>query len=200
MSAERISNIVKAVKEYSYLDQAPLQEVDIHAGLENTLMILRSKWKQGITIERNYARDLPKIEAYGSELNQVWTNIIDNAIDALKGHGEIRLCTWAEPERVCVEICDNGPGIPPEVQSKVFEAFFTTKPVGVGTGLGLTISYNIIMLKHRGEITVESKPGHTCFKIGLPTRQKQAQALPMPQVTAQPDQIPTLAGQSAIDT
>lgn len=167
-SAERISNIVKAVKEYSYLDQAPLQEVDVHEGLENTLIILRNKWKQGITIHRNYQRGLGKIEAYASDLNQVWTNIIDNAIDAMKGNGELTLCTYAEPDNLCVEICDNGPGIPPEIQSRVFDAFFTTKPVGQGTGLGLHISYSIIVLKHHGRLTVESKPGYTCFKIALP--------------------------------
>ncbi len=174
-SAERISGIVKAIKEYSYLDQAPLQEIDIHDGLENTLTILRNKWKQGITINRNYTRNLPKIEAYASELNQVWTNIIDNALDAMKGEGELTLCTYPEPDNLCVEICDNGPGIPPEIQSRIFEAFFTTKPVGKGTGLGLHISYNIIVLKHHGRITVESKPGYTCFKIALPFNQSQKQ-------------------------
>lgn len=172
-SAERISGIVKAMKEYSYLDQAPLQEVDVHNGLENTLTILRNKWKQGITINRNYARDLPKIEAYASELNQVWTNIIDNAIDAMKGEGELTLCTYSEPDHLCVEICDNGPGIPPENMPRLFDAFFTTKPVGKGTGLGLHISYNIIVLKHHGRITVESKPGYTCFKCALPFGQSK---------------------------
>jgi signal transduction histidine kinase len=173
-SADRISKIVKAVKEYSYLDQAPLQEVDIHDGIENTLIILRSKWKHGITINRNYSRDLPKIEAYASELNQVWTNIIDNAIDAMKGEGELTLCTYGEPDHVCVEICDTGPGIPPENQQRIFDAFFTTKPVGIGTGLGLHISYNIIVLKHHGRLTVDSHPGFTCFKIALPfTQSKQ---------------------------
>lgn len=172
-SAERISNIVKAMKEYSYLDQAPLQEIDVHDGLENTLTILRNKWKHGIVIQRNYTRGLPKIEAYASELNQVWTNIIDNAIDAMQGQGALTLCTYPEPDNVCVEICDNGPGIPPEVQSRIFEAFFTTKPVGKGTGLGLHISYNIIVLKHRGRIAIESKPGYTCFKIALPFQQSK---------------------------
>jgi signal transduction histidine kinase len=170
-SAERMSRIVQAVKEYSYLDQAPLQEVDIHTGLENTLTILRSKWKQGITINRNYQRDLPKVEAYASELNQVWTNILDNAIDAMKGEGELTLCTYSEPDHICVELCDNGPGIPPDVLPHIFDAFFTTKPVGQGTGLGLHISYNIIVLKHHGRIAVESKPGYTCFKIALPLMQ-----------------------------
>lgn len=172
-SAERISGIVKAIKEYSYLDQAPIQEVDIHDGLENTLTILRNKWKQGITVNRNYTKGLPKIEAYASELNQVWTNIIDNAIDAMKGQGELTLCTYGEPDNLCVEICDNGPGIPPDVMPHLFDAFFTTKPVGIGTGLGLHISYNIIVQKHHGRITVESKPGYTCFKIALPFTQSK---------------------------
>lgn len=174
-SAERISNIVKAVKEYSYLDQAPLQEVNIHDGIENTLVILRSKWKQGITITRNYQRDLPRVEAYASELNQVWTNIIDNALDAMKGQGELTLCTYGEPDNVCVEICDNGPGIKPENMPHIFDAFFTTKPLGVGTGLGLHISYNIIVLKHHGRLSVESRPGYTCFKVALPFSQKPQQ-------------------------
>lgn len=170
-SADRISGIVKAIKEYSYLDQAPLQEVNIHDGLENTLTILRSKWKHGITINRNYSRDLPKVEAYASELNQVWTNIIDNAIDAMSGEGQLTLCTYAEPDHLCVEICDNGPGIPADIMPHLFDAFFTTKPVGKGTGLGLHISYNIIVLKHHGRLTVESKPGYTCFKAALPFSQ-----------------------------
>jgi len=172
-SAERISKIVQAVKEYSYLDQAPLQEVDVHEGLENTLTILRNKWKQGIAIHRNYQRDLPKLEAYASELNQVWTNIIDNAIDAMKGEGELTLCTYSEPDHVCVEICDNGPGIPPDVMPRLFEAFFTTKPLGKGTGLGLHISYNIVVLKHRGRLSAESEPGRTCFKVALPFTQSK---------------------------
>lgn len=172
-SAARISDIVKAIKEYSYLDQAPLQEVDVHEGLENTLVILRNKWKQGISINRNYQRGLPKIEAYASELNQVWTNIIDNAIDAMHGQGELTLCTYAEPDHLCIEICDTGSGIPKDVMSHVFDAFFTTKPVGQGTGLGLHISYNIIVLKHHGRLTVESKPGYTCFKAALPFTQSK---------------------------
>lgn len=174
-STDRISSIVKAIKQYSYLDQAPLQEVDVHEGLENTLIILRHKWKQGITITRNYSRDVPKIEAFASELNQVWTNVIDNAIDAMEGKGELTLCTYGEPENVCVEICDTGPGIPKENLARIFDAFFTTKPVGVGTGLGLHISYNIIVMKHHGRIEVDSRPGHTCFKVALPVRHREEQ-------------------------
>jgi signal transduction histidine kinase len=167
-SSERISTIVKAIKSYSYLDQAPIQEVDVHEGLENTLVILRYKLKQGVSVKRDYSRTLPKIEAYASELNQVWTNIIDNAIDAMKGQGELTIHTFEEGERAIVEICDNGPGIPEEIQSRIFEPFFTTKPVGSGTGLGLHISYNIVALKHRGQITVRSRPGETCFRVALP--------------------------------
>ncbi len=171
-SAERISEIVKSVKLYSYLDQAPIQEVDVHEGLENTLVILRHKLKKGINVTREYARDLPRIEVYASELNQVWTNIIDNAIDAMDGQGEIVLRTYAQGEHVAVEIQDNGPGIPPKVQSRIFEPFFTTKPPGVGTGLGLNITYNIVQ-KHLGQIKVTSQPGATRFQVILPVRLKR---------------------------
>lgn len=173
-STERISTIVKAIKSYSYLDQAPVQEVDVHEGLENTLVILRYKLKQGITVTREYSPTLPKIEAYASELNQVWTNIIDNAADAMKGQGALTIRTYTEGEHVIVEICDNGPGIPQEIQARIFEPFFTTKPIGSGTGLGLHISYNIIVLKHKGQITVKSRPGSTCFKVALPLKLTQA--------------------------
>ncbi|MCL5998746.1 MAG: cyclic nucleotide-binding domain-containing protein [Chloroflexi bacterium] len=169
-SAERISEIVKAVKEYSYLDRAPIQQVNVVDGLENTLLILKHKLKNGITVIRNYAKDLPRIEAYASELNQVWTNIIDNAVDAMQGTGELRLCTYSVDGQIAVEICDNGPGIPADIQPKIFESFFTTKPMGVGTGLGLHIAYNIIVHKHRGQIKVNSQPGKTCFQVLLPAK------------------------------
>jgi signal transduction histidine kinase len=167
-SAERISEIVKAVKEYSYLDRAPIQQVNIHDGLENTLLILKHKLKAGVTVVRDYAKELPRIEAYAGELNQVWTNIIDNAIDAMEGKGELRLHTFSADGQVGVEICDTGPGIPPEVRPNIFESFFTTKPMGSGTGLGLHIAYNIVVHKHRGQISVDSRPGHTCFQVLLP--------------------------------
>jgi signal transduction histidine kinase len=168
-SAERISEIVQAVKSYSYLDQAPVQEVDIHAGLESTLVMLRHKLYPGVQIIREYAPDLPRIEAYASELNQVWTNIIDNSVDAMKGKGRLTLRTYLQDNRIVVEIEDNGPGIPVEIQSRIFEPFFTTKPPGAGTGLGLHISYNIIQ-KHRGQIQIQSGPGNTLFRITLPLR------------------------------
>lgn len=166
--AERIAQIVKALRSYAYLDQAPVQTVDVHEGLDNTLLILRHKLKSGISVRREYAPDLPKINGYGSELNQVWTNIIDNAADALDGQGEITLRTREESNWVVVEIEDNGPGIPPELQSRLFDPFFTTKPPGQGTGLGLDISYGIVVHKHHGDIKVRSEPGRTCFQVWLP--------------------------------
>jgi signal transduction histidine kinase len=169
-SAERISEIVLAVKSYSYLDQAPVQEVDIHRGLEETLVILRHKLASGVVVHREYDQALPRIGAYGSELNQVWTNILDNAIDAMDGKGEIRIRTYAAEGHVIVEITDNGPGIPEAVQPRIFDPFFTTKPPGVGTGLGLHISYNIVVQKHQGQIHVSSRPGETRFQISLPIR------------------------------
>lgn len=169
-SAERISEIVKAVKTYSYLDQAPIQEVDVHEGLENTLVILRHKLKQGINVMRDYAEGLPRIEAYASELNQVWTNIIDNAIDAMQGAGELLIRTYPKDGHVVVEIADNGPGIPDEIQTRIFDPFFTTKAPGIGTGLGLHIAYNIVVDKHHGQIQVTSRPGATCFQVRLPVQ------------------------------
>lgn len=166
--AGRISEIVKALKSYTYLDQAPVQAVDVHEGLDNTLVILRHKLEPGISVRREYAPDLPKIQACGSELNQVWTNILDNAADALEGQGEILIRTRQKREWVVVEIEDNGPGIPPEIQPRLFDPFFTTKPPGQGTGLGLDISYNIIVHRHRGDIKVISQQGRTCFQVRLP--------------------------------
>ncbi len=168
--AGRISEIVKALKTYSYMDQAPVQNVDIHEGLDNTLIILRSKLKAGITVHREYDPDLPKIQAYGSELNQVWTNLIDNAIDAMNGTGEITLRSSHNAQGVMVEIIDNGPGIPEAIQPNLFDPFFTTKEPGKGTGLGLNISHTIIVQKHGGRIDVRSRPGETCFQVRLPLR------------------------------
>jgi len=169
-TTERISQIVRAVKSYAYLDQAPILEVDIHEGLENTLVIMQHKLKQGVTIKREYSANLPRIEAYASELNQVWTNIIDNAIDAMNGKGEIILRTYAEDNYVIVEIIDNGPGIPENIRPRILEPFFTTKPPGSGTGLGLHISHDIVANRHHGQLLVESKPGKTVFKAVLPVR------------------------------
>jgi len=164
----RISQIVQAMKSYTYLDQAPLLEVDVHEGLENTLVIMQHKLKNGVTIKRDYSTNLPRIEAYASELNQVWTNIIDNAVDAMNGKGEITLRTYEDGHHVIVEIIDIGPGIPDEIQSRIYEPFFTTKAPGKGTGLGLHISHDIIANRHHGQLLVESKPGETKFKAVLP--------------------------------
>jgi signal transduction histidine kinase len=150
------------------MDQAPVQSVDLREGLDNTLIILGSKLKRGVTVVREYAEDLPVIEAYASELNQVWTNIIDNAIDAMDGEGTLILRAYRDDPWVVVEIEDDGQGIPEELQSMIFDPFFTTKGPGEGTGLGLNISRNLVIQKHRGEITVTSEPGRTCFAVRLP--------------------------------
>jgi len=163
----RISELVKAIKSYSYMDQAPRQEVDIHEGLESTLTMLGHKLKH-VTLVRAYDRTAPRILAYGSELNQVWTNLIDNAIQAVNGTGTICVGTSVEDNQLVIEIVDNGAGIPPEVQPRLFEPFFTTKPVGTGTGLGLIISNRIVADRHGGEIEFESRPGETRFKVRLP--------------------------------
>ena len=168
----RISELVKALKDYTYLDQAPIQQVDVHEGLNSTLVILRSKLKAGVNVHRKYDPKLPEIEAYGSELNQVWTNLIDNAIDAMNGQGEINIRTYLEDQWVVVEIEDNGSGIPAEIQPNLFDPFFTTKAPGKGTGLGLNISHNIIVQKHHGRIDIYSKPGETRFAVRLPINQQ----------------------------
>jgi signal transduction histidine kinase len=168
-SAERISEVVGAVKQYSYVDQAPVQNVDVHQGLDSTLIILRHKIRGGITVTRDYAPDLPRIEAYAGELNQVWTNLIDNAIDAMDGKGELLIRTYPDHDHVVVEISDNGPGIPPEIKDRIFDPFFSTKPQGKGSGLGLYLAYNSVQ-KHFGQIRVESRPGQTCFQVRLPVR------------------------------
>ena len=166
-SVNRVSELVRAIKEYSYMDQGPEQEIDIHQGLDSTLLMLKHQLKQGVNVTREYDRDLPKIRARGGELNQVWTNLIDNAIDAMSGKGELRIRTARELDYALVEIRDNGTGIPPEIQSRIFEPFFTTKGVGEGTGLGLETAYRIVR-NHRGEITFKSKPGDTRFEVRLP--------------------------------
>jgi PAS domain S-box-containing protein len=164
----RIAEIVKALKTYTYMDQAPVQPVDVREGLDNTLIIFHNKLKKGVTVRREYAEDLPVIQAYAGELNQVWTNIIDNAIDAMDGAGTLTVRARREEPWVVVEIEDNGRGIPGEIQSKIFDPFFTTKGPGAGTGLGLNISRNLIVQKHHGQITVTSQPGRTCFAVRLP--------------------------------
>jgi signal transduction histidine kinase len=163
----RIAELVKAIKQYSYMDQAPEQEIDVHDGIESTLIMLHYRLKQGVQVVREYDRTVPRICAWGSELNQVWTNLIDNAIDAMDGKGELLIRTLGEHGRVMVEIRDSGPGIPPEIRGRIFDPFFTTKPVGEGTGLGLETVYRIVQ-KHHGSIRVNSEPGRTSFEIRLP--------------------------------
>jgi signal transduction histidine kinase len=163
--------LISAVKSYSYMDQAPLQDVDIHNGLESTLTMLQHKLKEAdVTVIRDYDSNLPHINAIGNELNQVWTNLIDNAIEGIGKHGTITIRTKNEGNsQILVEIADNGSqGIPKEVQSRIFEPFFTTKEPGKGTGLGLSISHRIITQTHKGDINFSSRPGETRFQIRLP--------------------------------
>jgi signal transduction histidine kinase len=166
-STSRISDLVGAIKEYTHMDQAPVQNVDVVKSLETTLTILNHKLKQGVVVQRDYQPVPLLVNSFGSELNQVWTNIIDNAIDAMHGKGELRIRTYRDDGCVVVEIGDNGPGIPDEVQPHIFEPFFTTKGVGEGTGLGLDTVQRIVK-KHRGNIQVSSKPGDTRFQVWLP--------------------------------
>lgn len=166
-STGRIAELVKAVKSYSYMDQSPMQEIDVHDGIESTLVMLGHKLKN-VTVVRAFDRTVPRIMAHGSELNQVWTNLIDNAIHAVNGAGKICVGTSLDHDQLVVEIVDNGPGIPKEIQSRLFEPFFTTKSVGTGTGLGLVISNRIVGDRHGGEIEFESRPGETRFKVRLP--------------------------------
>jgi signal transduction histidine kinase len=165
--SSRIADLVHAISQYSYMDQSPEQEIDVHDGLENTLIILDYRLKHGVEVARDYDRSIPRICARGGELNQVWTNLIENAIDAMNGRGELVVRTAAEFGGVLVEIRDSGPGIPKEIRDRIFDPFFTTKPVGEGTGLGLDTVYRIVQ-QHRGQVQVESEPGRTSFQIRLP--------------------------------
>ena len=168
-SSARISDLIKAVKEYSYMDQGPMQEVDIERGLETTLTIMNHKLKRGISVVRQYSPNLPKVMASGSELNQVWTNLIDNAADAMNGNGQLTIRTSRENDFVLVEIADSGSGISPETLSRIFDPFFTTKGVGEGTGLGLDV-VNRIMKNLGGHISVTSVPGNTRFQVRIPIK------------------------------
>ena len=176
-STKRISDLVGAIKRYSYMDQAAMQEVNLRDDLENTLKIFGHWLKKGITVTREYDENTPRVCAYGSELNQVWTNLIDNAIDAMNGSGELRIRTWRELDCAAVAIGDNGPGIPEEIRSRIFDPFFTTKDVGEGTGLGLDTVRQIVQ-KHHGNIELKTKPGDTKFIVRLPIKQPK---FPVPQ-------------------
>jgi signal transduction histidine kinase len=171
-STARIFDLIRAIKDYSYMDQMPIQEVDVPQGLENTLAMLASRLRN-VQVVRDYEPNLPSVSAYGRELNQVWTALIENALDAVQDKGEIKLLVRTAGDMLLVEIWDNGPGIPAELQARVFEPFFTTKAPGSGLGLGLDVVSRIVRM-HRGYVTVQSKPGSTCFQVRLPLLQVQA--------------------------
>jgi signal transduction histidine kinase len=164
----RISVLVGAARQYSQLDRAPYQVVDIHELLESTLVMLGGKIGDGVTVVRNYDRSLPLVPCYPAELNQVWTNLIDNALAAMAGSGTLTITTAADDGSAVIEIADTGPGIPAENLERVFEPFFTTKPVGQGTGLGLDISWRIVVTRHHGDLRLQSRPGETRFTVQLP--------------------------------
>ncbi|MGW5669014.1 sensor histidine kinase [Micromonospora sp. NPDC003776] len=167
-AVSRISGLVGAAKQYSQLDRAPYQTVDVHDLLDATLVMLQAKIPPGVRVVKEYAENLPAIPAYAAELNQVWTNLIDNALGAMGGTGTLTIRTARKEDRLIVEVRDTGSGIPPEVRPRIFEPFFTSKPVGEGTGLGLDISYRIVVNKHHGDIRVQSEPGDTRFVVLLP--------------------------------
>ncbi|BBB01572.1 putative two-component sensor histidine kinase [Actinacidiphila reveromycinica] len=167
-STTRISGLVGAARQYSQLDRAPYQVVDVHELLDSTLQMLAGKIGAGVRVVREFDHTLPRIPAYPGELNQVWTNLVDNAVAAMDGEGTLTVRTSAEHGRLVVEFRDTGPGVPAEIRQRIFEPFFTTKPVGQGTGLGLDISWRIVVNKHHGDLTVESEPGDTRFRVCLP--------------------------------
>jgi signal transduction histidine kinase len=169
-SSRRISELVAAVKSYSQMDRASVQRINVTDGLESTLVMLGHKLRGGVTVMRDYGTDVPEIEAYAGELNQVWTNLIDNAIDAMGGAGTLRVATRAEASEVVVEIGDTGPGMSPQVAARAFDAFYTTKDVGKGTGLGLDIAQRIVVERHGGTISIDSRPGETVLRVRLPVR------------------------------
>jgi signal transduction histidine kinase len=163
----RVSSLVTAAKQYSQLDRAALQWIDVHSGIDSTLVMLNHKIGD-VRVVKEYDRTLPQIPAHPAELNQVWTNLIDNAAQAMEGTGTLTIRTSRDGDAVLVEVCDDGPGVPPELQKRIFDPFFTTKAVGEGTGLGLDISYRIVVSGHRGDLTVVSQPGDTRFRVRLP--------------------------------
>ena len=166
--ANRVAAIVRALSAYTFLGQAPIQALDVNELLENTLIVMGSRLRPNIDVVRDYDSDLPRIQAYGSELSLVWTNLIDNAVDAMRGDGTITLRIRSVRDRVVVEVEDTGPGIPIDIQDRIFEAFFTTKETGEGTGLGLYNVHSIVVEKHFGDIELDAEPGHTRFTARLP--------------------------------
>jgi signal transduction histidine kinase len=173
-STRRIAELVTAVTAYSQMDRSSMQRIDITSGIESTLTMLAHKLGSGVSVMREYGADVPEVEAHAGELNQVWTNLIDNAIDAMEGAGTLRITTQAEDDGVRVEIADTGPGMPPEVAARAFEAFYTTKDVGQGTGLGLDIARRIVEERHGGTIAIESQPGNTVLRVRIPARPRTA--------------------------
>ena len=171
-STTRISTLVTATKQYSQLDRAPYRVVDVHELLSSTLLMLRTKIGDDVTVVKDYDTTLPPVPVYAAELNQVWTNLIDNAVDAMAGRGTLTIRTAREDDWLLVQIGDTGTGIPEEVRGRIFEPFFTTKPVGSGTGLGLDISWRIVVNKHHGDLSVESVPGDTRFSVRIPLSSK----------------------------
>jgi signal transduction histidine kinase len=169
-STRRVSELVGAIKSYSQMDRGSVQHIDVTEGLESTLVMLGYRLRDGITVSREYGAGLPKIQAHAGELNQVWTNLIDNAVDAMDGRGTLRLATRADGDSVVVEVIDSGPGMPPKVAARAFEPFFTTKDVGKGTGLGLDIAQRIVVERHGGTIAIDSRPGQTTLRVRLPVR------------------------------
>ena len=169
-SSRHISSLVAAVKSYSQMDRASMQRMEVTDGLESTLVMLRHKIPAGITVVREYGTDVPPIEAHAGELNQVWTNLIENALDAMDGTGTLRVATRADRDDVVIEVGDTGPGMPPQVAARAFEAFYTTKDVGKGTGLGLDIARRIIVERHGGTIAIDSRPGETVLRVRIPAR------------------------------
>ncbi|HEY5856103.1 MAG TPA: ATP-binding protein [Aldersonia sp.] len=174
-STKRISSLVDAAKQYSQMDRAPFQVVDVHELLDSTLVMLSGKFGDGIEVVKDYDRTLPELACYAAELNQVWTNLIDNAVASMDGVGTLTVRTRRDDDCAVVEICDTGPGVPKEIRDRIFEPFFTTKPVGQGTGLGLDISFRIVANKHHGDIRIESVPGDTRFVVRLPLHPQGAE-------------------------
>jgi signal transduction histidine kinase len=179
-STRRISELVAAIKSYSQMDRASVQQVDVTDGIESALVMVGHKLRDGITIERAYAAGVPRISAYPGELNQVWTSLIDNALDAMGSTGTLRLVTWAEPDGVVVEVADTGPGMPPGVAARAFDPFYTTKDAGQGTGLGLDIARRTVVERHGGSISIDSEPGNTVLRVRLPARPPGISSRPDP--------------------